>query len=312
MVRVSEVETEDSRLESRIALKIYGVIFITTLAALAASFLFIQGRVALGALALLLFLALFALEVVLLASSSRHLKIAVILNSFGWAVSFYTAISFYFVIVFGFLILFLFFAAKRGKDELRNSLKIKTSRVVRAVISLSLTALVIFIFISMVLSGELALTREKIQDLTETVISPVAKRYVKDFSPNMATGIFLERIAERNIAVSANKTLINNSVAELKRELESYIGTEIDLSRSVSDNLYEALQFKISALTPQAKLYWALIILGIIFLTVKSIEFLVALPLTLLVFLLYQMALAFNFASVSLEDRSQEVVILNK
>ena len=73
-----------------------------------------------------------------------------------------------------------------------------------------------------------------------------------------------------------------------------------------------AFQFKINTLTLEAKVYWTLIILGIIFLSVKSIEFLIVLPLTLLVFILYQLVLISNFASVDLKDRSQEIVLLDK
>ena len=128
----------------------------------------------------------------------------------------------------------------------------------------------------------------------------------------METGVFFSRLAERNVAIASNKAAVNQSIIETKKQVESYLGAEIDLRRSVSDNLYQAFQFKLNTLTPQAKLYWALIILGIIFLTVKSIEFLIALPLTLFVFVLYQAALVFNFASVDLKDRSQEVVILSR
>ncbi len=310
MVNVPEAGAEDAGLPSQAVFKIYSIISLTTLTALAASFFFVQGAVSLGTIMLLLFLALFALQVVLLASAEHYLRFAIILNSLGWALPFYAAISFYFIITFGFLILFLFLAGRRGKDELDNSLKIKVSRVVRAVVGLSLTAVVIFTFVSMILAGKIALTEDKVRDLTETVVSPLAKHYVKDFSPDMPTGVFFAGIAERNIAIAANRAAVNQSVAELKREIENYIGAEVDLRRSVSGNLYQALQFKINTLTPQAKLYWALIILGIIFLSIKSIEFLVALPLTLLVFILYQALLVFNFASVGLKDRSQEVVIL--
>lgn len=312
MVNVPLVGARDGGLNSQAILKIYSIIFATTFISLAASFFFIQGKLFLGTLALLLFLTLFALEVVLLASVARYLRRAVILNSLGWAALFYAAISSYFVAAFGFLVLFLFLAARQGEGELNNSLKIKVGRVVRAVVGLSLTAVVIFTFVAMVSSGKLALTQEKVRELTETIVAPVAKHYVKDFSPDMETGAFFARIAERNIAIAANRAAVNQSVIELKSELERYIGAEIDLRRSVSDNLYQALQFKLNTITPQAKLYWAIIILGIIFLSVKSIEFLIALPLTFLVFILYQAVLVFNFASVDLKDRSQEVVLLNK
>lgn len=310
MVNVPQVAPDISGIGPTAVFKIYIVIFATTLAALASGFLFLRDEILLGTLLLLFFLALFALQVILLAAADHYLRTAVILNGLGWAVLFYSAISVYFIAAFVFLLLFLFLAAERGKDEMANSLKIKVGRVVRSVVGLSLTAVVIFTFVAMVLVEKFTLTEDKVRGLTETVVAPVAKRYVKDFSPDMPTGVFFARMAERNVTLAADKAAVNQSVAELKKQIEDYVGSEINLQRSVSDNLYQALQFKIDTLTPQAKLYWALIILGIIFLSVKSIEFLIALPLTLLVFMLYQAVLVFNFASVDLKDRSQEVVLL--
>lgn len=312
MVNVPQAFPEVTGAEPKAVLKIYSIIFITTLTALASGFLFIRGEIFWGVVGLLGFLTLFALQVVLLSAADHYLRTAVVLNALGWAILFYSAISVYFVVAFIFLVLFLFLAGERGKDEMSNSLKVKVGRTVRAVVGLSLTAVIIFTFVSLVLADRISLTEEKTHDLTETVVSPVAKRYVKDFSPDMETGVFFQRIAERNVVVAANRSAVNQSVTELKKEIEGYIGLELDLRRSVSDNLYQALQFKLDTLTPQAKMSWALIILGIIFLAVKSVEFLIALPLTLLVFLLYQAALVFNFAAVDLKDRSQEVVILGK
>lgn len=321
MVNVPQVGAEYFGSGSKALPKIYTVIGVTTLAALASSFLFSQGAILFGVLALLLFLSLFVLQVILLANADHYLKTAVILNGLAWASFFYEAISVYYFVAFGFLILFLFLAARRGKGELGDSLKVRISRVVRSVVGLSLTAVVIFIFVSMVLSGKFTLTEEGVKQLTDTLVAPVAQHYVKDFSSDMATGVFFTRLAERNLAAnSALKGLpaslkgqaINQSVTELTKEIEGYAGAKIDLSRSVSDNLYQALQLKINTLTPQARIYWTLIILGIIFLSVKSIEYLIALPLTLMVFVLYQAVLVSNFAAVDLKDRSQEVVLLDK
>lgn len=321
MVNVSQAGAGYPRSGSRALPKIYIVIGLTTLTALANSFLFSQGAIFFGVLALLLFLSFFILQVILLANADNFLTTAIILNSLAWASFFYEAISLYYFVAFGFLILFLFLAGRRGKDELGNSLGIKISRAVRSVMGLSLTAVVIFIFVSMVLSGKLTLTEEGTRQLTDTVLTPVAKHYVKDFSPDMETGVLFARLAERNLgANSALKNLpaslkgqaISQSVVELTKGVEGYAGAKIDLGRSVSDNLYQVFQLKINTLTLEAKVYWALIILGIIFLSVKSIESLIAIPLTLLVFILYQLVLVSNFASVDLKDRSQEVVLLDK
>ncbi len=308
MVNVPQAGIDFSSPDKAAVFKIYSVILITTAIALAASFLFSQGTIFFGVLALLAFLTFFALQVILLAAADNYLRVAVISNSLAWASFFYQAVSFYFVLAFAFLVVFLLLGARSGKGELEDSLKIKVSRVVRAVAGLSLTAVVIFTFISTILATKTTLTQEKVNQLTDVFISPIARHYVKDFSPDMKTGDFFAKLAERNFA--ANRAAVNQSVTQFKNNIEGYVGTEIDLRKSVADNIYQALQFRISTLTPQAKTYWALIILGAIFLSIKSIEFLIALPLTLLVFILYQILLIFNFASVTLKDKSQEVVIL--
>ena len=298
MVNVPEVATGNARSGS-IAFKIYSVIGITAATALAGSYFFSHGEIFYGILTLLVFLAFFALQVILLANADKNLTTAVILNSLAWASFFYSAISFYFIFAFGFLLFFLFLAGRRGKDELNNSLKVKVSQVVRSVIGFALTAVVIFTFVSMILIAKFDLTEERVYRRTDVVVTPIARHYVKDFTPSMETWTFFAKLAERNLVTN-------------RQAIEGYLGTQIDLRQSVAENLYQALQLKINNLTPQAKAYWALIILGTIFLSVKSIEFLIALPLILFVFIIYQLLLAFNFASVGLKDRSQEVVLLNK
>lgn len=321
MVNVSQVEAGYPGSGSKALPKIYIVIGLTTLTALASSFLFGQGAIFFGVLTLLFFLSLFVLQVILLSNADSFLTTAIVLNSLAWASFFYAAISFYYFVAFGFLILFLFLAGQKGKDELGNSLGVKVSRVVRSVVGLSTTAIVIFIFVSAILSGKLTLTEEGVRQLTDTILTPIAKHYVRDFSPDMETGVLLARLAERNLG--ANSALmglpaslkgqaVSQSVAQLTKEIEGYAGAKIDLGRSVSDNLYQAFQFKINTLTLEAKVYWALVILGVIFLSVKSIESLIAIPLTLLTFILYQLALVSNFAAIDLKDRSQEVVLLDK
>ena len=310
MVNVPASGIDFKNVDKVVIFKAYLVILVTTAIALLGSYLLAHGTIFWGTLTLFIFLTFFALQVILLGAADNYLRTAVILNGFAWAIFFYQAISVYFILALAFLILFLFLAARRGSDELGNSLKVKTGRVVRAVVGLSLTAAVIFIFVSMILAGKITLTEEGMRDLTDIVLTPIAKHYVKDFTPDMETGVFFTKLAERNLIT--NRQFVNQSVNQLKKDVEGYLGAEIDLKQSVSKNLYQAFQFKISSLTPQAKLYWALIILAIIFLSVKSVEFLIALPLTLLVFLLYQAALVFNFASVDLKDRSQEVVLLNR
>ena len=309
MVNVPQAGIEESSGQAAV-FKIYVVVFITSAIALLGGYFISHGAIFWGTLTLLLFLTFFALQVILLGAADNYLRTAVILNSLAWASFFYEAISLYFAIALAFLFLFLFLAARQGKEELTNSLKIKVGRVVRAVVGISTTAVVIFAFVSMILASKITLTEEKVYELTDAVVTPIARHYVKDFSPGMTTGELFTKLAERNLAT--NRAAVSQAVSQLKKDAEGYVGAEIDLRKSVSLNIYQALQLKISTLTFQAKIYWALIILGFIFLSVKSIEFLIALPLSLLVFLLYQAALVFNFASVGLKDRSQEVVLLDK
>ncbi len=308
MVNVPASIAEGAGASPAFFFKIYSVIAITTLIALFGGYFFSQGGILLGVVLLLVFLAFFALQVILLGSANHYLTTATVLNGLAWAGFFYGALSFYFLLALGFLILFFYLAARQGKGELENSLKIKISRVVRAVVGLSLTAVIIFVFVSMILAGKVTLTEEGTRSLVDLAITPVAKHYVKDFTPDMGTGIFFTKLAERNPV--ADRQFVSQSVAQLKKDIEGYVGTEIDLKKSVSENHYQAFQFRVNTLTPQAKLYWALITIGVILLSVKSIEFLVALPLILVVFFLYQVALVFNFAVIDLKDKSQEVVLL--
>ncbi|MDP2650883.1 MAG: hypothetical protein Q8P04_02205, partial [bacterium] len=91
MVNVSQTGARYPGSGAKALPKIYTVIGVTTLAALANSFLFSQGAIFFGVLALLLFLSLFTLQVILLANADHYLRTAVVLNGLGWASFFYQA-----------------------------------------------------------------------------------------------------------------------------------------------------------------------------------------------------------------------------
>ncbi len=312
-----EANVIDSTDES-IPLKAYSLVGVTTLIALLGGYLLSKGLIFVGTLVAGIFLVCFSLQIIFLGNR-YHLFLAVIINSLALALFFYQAFSFYFIVALLILIGFLYLSVRRGRSEMENLMKVSIFRIVRASIGYGLTALIIFLGAALILNSQFSFTREKVDKLVDATLTPLAKRYVPDFSPEMKMETFLTKLAERNLvankgfqalSASLKKEAIGQSVVELQRQIEGSLGAKLQLNQSVAENIYQVLLIKVGSLTPVAKLYWSLLLVGLIWLTIKSVEFLIYLPFAILVFIVYELLLALDFAKVEFEPRSKEVVLL--
>jgi len=297
--------------------KFYILIAFTTLLGFAASYLFSVGSLLYGTVLLVLFLSFFIIEA-LFIFIKPYMVAAVVLNSVAFALPFLKLFSKYFLVGFIVLVLFLLHGAYRGRHEMDNMVKIHFTRLVRVISRSIITAIVIFLSIVIILNSNFSISKES-TDKTIRFASPIIGRFIEGFNAEVNTGVLLSELAEKELSKSeefialpviARRSVVENQVAELKLKIEESIGTTINLNQSVSDNIYEIVSTKLSALTPKTQIYWSAALIATVWLSVQSVEFIIYIPLAILVFLIYELLLSLKFAAIQMETKSKEVISL--
>lgn len=302
----------------RSILKISIVIAAAVLTAGFSSFFFEKGEFIYGAILAVLFLVIFILQNLFIKGLDK-LFLAALLETAVWALPFYQNFSGYFVIVASVLVVFLFKASFDSRKELEATIKVRFFRVSRLSLNLAIPALILFLLVMFVTRGGL-LTEEGLNILLRPV-TPLAMRYVPTFSPSISTGELLNDIVVSNLSEQevkdlnklplwAQNQLIAKSVSQFQEKITSLIGSEIDLQKPISTNIYNALHSGYSGLNPTSKTILIAVLLVILYSLIKSIVPFVHAPIALSAFILYEILLASNFVVVQLESRSREVIIL--
>lgn len=316
MVNVQASNVETKRGFSAPA-KFYILIALTTLLGLVSSYLFSAGNFVYGAVFLVLFLSFFIIEA-LFIFSKPYLATGVALNSIAFAFPFLRLLSMYFLVGFAVFVLFLLHGAYRGRSEIDNMLKIRFTRLVRVISRSMITAVVVFLGIIIVLSNNFSISRESV-DKTIKLSAPIIERFIEGFDGEVNTGTFLKQITERELreseafialSVRDRQIIVERQAIDLKLRIEKSIGAAINLDASISENIYEIIDTKLSGLEPRAQIYWSVILIATLWLSVQSVEFIIYIPLTILVFLIYELLFVLKFATMQMETRSKELISL--
>jgi len=298
-------------------LKFYILVGLTTLFALASSFLLSTGSFLYGSVALIMFLTMFVVES-LFVSSIRDVVISVVLNTLAFALLFLKFFSLYFI----FAVLLLFFllldGSNRGRRELNNMIKIRFARIVRVVSRSMIAGVVIFLSVMLILSTNFSVSPQSTERGLEFV-EPIIQRFIEDFRADAVVGELLENIVTRQLSASEvfmalspqeRSFVIERQATELKTGIEERIGTEISLDATVAENVYDIIDRRLSSLTPRTQIYWGLILVAAIWLSIQSVEFILFIPLAILVFLVYELLFALKFAKIENITKSKEIISL--
>jgi len=201
---------------------------------------------------------------------------------------------------------------------MKNALKINFARLVRFISTSMITGIVLFLSATLVISSEFSIKEERVNK-TIDITAPLISKFVGEYDGDTQARILLTNFARKNAIESPDFSLlpeavqaqiINESINELTVRIEDYIGAEIALDASVSENVNSLVKLKLGSLTPRTQLYWGLGFIATMWISARSIDILVYLPFALLSFLMYELLFALGFASMQLESRSKEVIKL--
>ena len=274
----------------------------------------------------LFFIAFFLLSAILIKSPFINYGIIAseALALFIGSYSTFSLAAFFGALVALFLFLFAYYVAMR---EMESLLKIRFWRISKAVVPKVILG--VALFISLVSYGKLgaadwtaseySFISEKVFETVLTPAVPFAQKMVPEFDLRTALGDMIDRIAEREVANDARLAILSPSLrsdvskataAELRKQIEDYVGSPMDWNRSVVASLREAVLARLSGASPQAKSRIPAGIAVIVFLVIMSFTGIIRYLATFIAFLIYEMCMALGFSVLLLETRSREIIIL--
>lgn len=318
MVKVSQVVKPELPGFTQ-AVKAYVFLIALIGAGFFTSFFLEQGRLIPATVFFAAFLTLFILATVVIVDK-RYLFGGVLLASAAFVVPFYTLAGSFFFVSSVALLAFFLSAAVRGRQEVQTSLRIRLLRISRMVVDGLLAGSVVFFTAMLILTSGFSVKRERVDQFIEVFVAPVVERlYNVKITPRTPIGeaisaaVMAKAAGDRNfesLPSAAKEQILRESVAEAEQRLEGFLGVAISSQTEVGQGVYDALQTKLSGLSPQAKVYWGIGLIFAVWLSVKAVEFLVYPPLALLVWLVYELLIAAGIVSVKLETRDKEVATL--
>jgi len=302
----------------RSLLKIAIVISVCVLLAFLTSFFLEKNNLIVAVVFLVLFLSTFTIQNLFVKGLDK-LFLAALLSSGAMTAPFYYNFSGYSAIAMSILAVLLFKSSLDSRSELRDAIKIKFFRISRFSLNLSVPAIILFFGLMIFLRGE-GFTENSVRLLLHP-ISPVVERYIPTFEPDIKTKDLLNDIVVSNFSPQDTENLnalplleqnqvVEEGVGQLQNRIETYVGSKIDLEKSVVGNIYDSALSAYESLTSGSRSVLLVISLFVAYSLLRSLVPILQIPIALLTLVLYEILLATNFAVVGLEQRSREVITL--
>ncbi len=223
-----------------------------------------------------------------------------------------------------FLFIFVLLGERAGRRYAENCLKLDFLKTAYVVLPKVIIGMIVFISViyGVTFNPAKAFSLDAFSSMLRP-LNPILNSYSPGFSFEMKTKDFLEKTAEdllrkqlepgefEKIPDRTRVEAIDKISADFEKQLETSLGP-IDPEKTTGENLYAFIDQKISSLLSSFPPARVSLVAGVVmFVLLKSVSFLFLWPTAFLGFLLYELLIIVNFARVSLEARSREIVLLN-
>jgi len=300
--------------------KIYSILGATTLLAFIAGYLIDVGQFVAGVFVILAFIAFFSIQSILLRRPGQIIAVS-ILNALGFSIFLYsTSLN---LTASLWIALFILFAIShfKGRYEVEQAVHIKFFKVVRPSITLLLIAITLYAGTILFINGKTLVEERSVARMvelvgkpifgslvenfsSETTLEEVMRGYAKDKLPNQIPGF-------NKLPAYQQEVAIRTFVSELSKSTENYLKYELKTNESLTKNVQSFIEFKTKDLSEQTQATRLALLLLILILAVKSVEFLIHIPLAFLGFIIYELLIAFGFIVVQFESRNKEVLTIS-
>jgi len=269
---------------------------------------------------LMIFLALSALQLVMIASSQLNLLL-IMLETATVLSLFYIPFSGWFLIGGALCVAFWFFSFRHARNLLTDGMQIRLWPSASILLSGMITGLA-FLLASLYVglyqqAGGITLESYK---FIVSGASPGLEYVVPNFNPDTNVDALLTGAVSNYIkkATDSGKlpaglpdSVVRDSVSGLKEKLVGLTGLSIDPGESFIDYSFRYVTTGLKELQNKG-LGWLVIgsILVVIFFSIKGVLFLLKWPVLICVLLIYQLLKSINVVSVGVEMRQKEVIIV--
>ena len=294
--------TEPTR-RDKTFIKVTALVIIAVLSALFAGYFFVSGTLVSTLIALSIFWTVFSLQTFLIKDWKTAL-IAVALESLFFAVPLilvlHAGFSWYVLLAILALFLYLLSAEWFAVRELANALKIPFWRITKGVMMKVITGSLVFITLVFFIVGR----GGEAVSLIPCIQSDITTREL--IEKNIISGLKPEQVLELN-ARPDKEAVINLAVDEAKKRIENYVGA-INIDLSLAETILTAMKDRLTELNVLGKTYLLLISVIVVWLTIRSVAYVIYIPLSFMVFLAYEMLLVANFMVLQYESKNGEVI----
>lgn len=271
-----------------------------------------------AAISLVAFLVIFILQIFFI-KSRKIINVLILLESLAIAAPFYQAISGWLISAWLLAVFLFWLSANRGRRELDNHLRINFFQVERLVTPMALTA--ISAFIALVYVGQLSfdnslISKESFLSLARPSES-IFRSYISDFSFDMtmsqlATGVAESQLGPQwsSLSQAQKNFATNEALSQLREQLAGSGVGNFRNSDTVGDVFYSYLDLQLKKIPQSLRNLIPFVFVLLIVLTVRGIAIFLRWFAALPAYALYQLALFTGFASLGLESRSREIIVL--
>ncbi|MBI2013837.1 MAG: hypothetical protein HYS87_03365 [Candidatus Colwellbacteria bacterium] len=272
------------------------VILVAASASIAGVFV-IQGTFFQTLIALFIFWSLFTIQVLALRDL-RVALIAVFADAFFMALPialvFREFLSLYLFAAWAVFLAFLTYTIFRSWKVLEGSVKIPFRRVIKGIVINAVAGTLIFLSVTYFAAGKIG------------EAAPLLTGLGTDVTPrNIIEGAIIKNIPEEERAGFD----INSAVSQVKENLEGYFG-EFNLDMPIWEVIVERMSSWFEAFELAGKTLGFILILLVLWLVFRGIGYLFYIPLSLIVFLIYEVLIVSNFLVIKFESRSVERIVL--
>ncbi len=271
-----------------------------------------------AAIAAAAFLAVFILQTFFI-KSQKIVTAVILLECLALVVPFYQTISAWLISAWLLTVFLFWVAVNRGRNALDNHLRISFFQVERLVTPMALTA--ISVFIALVYVGQLSFGGPLISKESFLALAgpseAVLGNYVPNFSFDMTMSQLAASVAEAQLgpqwaalSQSQKNFAASQALSQLREQLADYGVGSFRNSDTAGDVLYSYFILQIEKIPASLRSLIPFLFILAIVLTVRGIAIFLRWFAAIPAYALFQLALFTGFASLGLESRSREIVIL--
>ena len=218
------------------------------------------------------------------------------------------------LILFWVVFVLLIWANWNGKHETDNFLKVRFWRISKvvlpkgiAVVALAASVLLVFPSSPLTAGFQFPISSSSLEKFLAPA-SGILQKFLPGFDVSLPVAELTKNLAEQQIAKLPETQILPKTAQQ--QLIANIFGSDINPKLKITDIAYEALKNKFAGLPENMKLIALLGIAALLFLTIEGVAIPFRWLVTIIAFIIYEILLMTGFATIMLEGKSREIIIL--